>query len=136
MLPKSTAEYVNQQAKQYSNPDQLQICREMKLNKGTILKASCDYIRQLRRERDIMFQQTQQSQQMEEASKQYLKRIRELEQALEKNGLNVPPPDEFITSARSLPRPIKQEPSYDDQLALSPSQTPTGSLVSGGEFDR
>lgn len=99
----------------------------MKLNKGTILKASCDYIHQLRRERDIMLHQQQKSLHMEDASKQYLNRIRELEQALEKHGINVPPLEETF-KGRSIPRPIKQEP-YDDQLALSPSQTPTGSLV-------
>jgi hypothetical protein len=109
MLPKSTAE-------------------EMKLNKGTILKASCDYIRQLRRERDMMIQAQQQSIRAEDASKQYLNRIKELEQALEKHGISVPQPDEFSKN-RSMPRPIKQEP-YDD--LASPSQTPTGSLNSGG----
>ncbi|KAI6222415.1 Transcription factor E3 [Aphelenchoides fujianensis] len=110
MLPKSTAE-------------------EMKLNKGTILKASCDYIRQLRRERDIMLQQAQQSQVLEDTSKHYRNRIRELEQALEKHGINVPPPVEE-PAGHSLPRQIKQEP-YEDH-GLSPSQTPTGSLNSGG----
>jgi hypothetical protein len=98
------------------------------LNKGTILKASCDYIRQLRRERDIILQQQQQAFRTEDASKQYRQRIKELEQALERNGINVPQTDDFLGSKnRSMPRPIKQEP-YDDQLA-SPSQTPTGSLV-------
>jgi len=111
MLPKSTAE-------------------DMKLNKGTILKASCDYIRQLRRERDIMLQNQQQSMRSDDASKQYLNRIRELEKALEQHGINVPPkPDDFLGNQRSMPRTIKPEP-YDDQL--SPSQTPTGSLNSGG----
>ncbi|KAI6200578.1 Transcription factor E3 [Aphelenchoides besseyi] len=106
MLPKSTAE-------------------EMKLNKGTILKASCDYIRQLRRERDMMMQNHQQSQIFEDSSKQYIQRIRELEQALEKHGINIPPNDNNLN--HSLPRPIKQEP-YEDR-GISPSQTPTGSLL-------
>jgi len=113
MLPKSTAE-------------------EMKLNKGTILKASCDYIRQLRHERDLMIQQQQKVQRADEASKQYLSRIRELEQALEKHGINVPPSDEFVGKNRSMPHRtinIKQEPCEEH---LSPSQTPTGSLNSGG----
>ena len=102
----------------------------MKLNKGTILKASCDYIRQLRRERDMMLQQQQQSIRSDDSSKQYLTRIKELEKALEKNGINVPPTDDFLGKHRSMPRPIKQEP-YDNDLS-SPSQTPTGSLNSGG----
>ncbi|KAI6236270.1 Transcription factor E3 [Aphelenchoides besseyi] len=111
MLPKSTAE-------------------EMKLNKGTILKASCDYIRQLRRERDMIMQNHQQSQMFEDSSKQYIQRIRELEQALEKHGINIPPNDNNLNHNHSLPRPIKQEP-YEER-GISPSQTPTGSLTSGG----
>lgn len=48
----------------------------MKLNKGTILKASCDYIRQLRRDRDIMLKQQQQTTKLEETSRQYMQRIK------------------------------------------------------------
>jgi hypothetical protein len=98
----------------------------MKLNKGTILKASCDYIRQLRRERELLMQQQQRME--DNVPSKYLSRIRELEKALEKHGINVPPSDDTPSNSR-MPRPIKQEP-YDDQL--SPSQTPTGSLASGG----
>lgn len=115
MLPKSTAE-------------------EMKLNKGTILKASCDYIRQLQQDRDVMLKQQQEKQRLEEAAKLYAKRIRELEEHLQKNGVGVPdgtnvPPISTITSEshHSHVRPIKQEP-YEEPL--SPSQTPTGSYVS------
>lgn len=57
MLPKCTAE-------------------DMKLNKGTILKASCDYIRQLRRDRELMLKQQQHQTKLEETSRQYMKRIR------------------------------------------------------------
>jgi hypothetical protein len=118
MLPKSTAE----------------ICRDMKLNKGTILKASCDYIRQLQRDRDLMIKQQQQAAKLEEATKQYMQRIRDLEQALESQGLSVPtanlPPLNFPSQNSPNSRPIKQEPF--DENALSPSQTPTGSLTSSG----
>lgn len=114
MLPKSTAE-------------------EMKLNKGTILKASCDYIRQLQQDRDVMLKQQQEKQRLEEAAKLYAKRIKELEEHLQKNGVVVPegtsvPPLSSITTetTKSHVRPIKQEP-YDEPL--SPSQTPTGSYV-------
>uniref|UniRef100_A0AC34Q2H8 BHLH domain-containing protein n=1 Tax=Panagrolaimus sp. JU765 TaxID=591449 RepID=A0AC34Q2H8_9BILA len=117
MLPKSTAE-------------------EMKLNKGTILKASCDYIRQLQQDRDVMLKQQQEKQRLEEAAKLYAKRIKELEEHLQKNGVVVPegtsvPPLSSITTetTKSHVRPIKQEP-YDEPL--SPSQTPTGSYTSSG----
>ncbi|CAD5220710.1 unnamed protein product [Bursaphelenchus okinawaensis] len=110
MLPKSTAE-------------------EMKLNKGTILKASCDYIRQLRREKDMILQQAQEKDRLEDSSKLYMQRIRELEKALEKNGINVPPSQVPLEDRSSTgPRQIKQEP-YDES-ALSPSQTPTGGFMS------
>lgn len=69
MLPKSTAE-------------------EMKLNKGTILKASCDYIKQLQRDRDIMIRQQQAQMIMEETSRRYMDRIKELEEHMEKHGLS------------------------------------------------
>uniref|UniRef100_A0A1I7RIV8 BHLH domain-containing protein n=1 Tax=Bursaphelenchus xylophilus TaxID=6326 RepID=A0A1I7RIV8_BURXY len=111
MLPKSTAE-------------------EIKLNKGTILKASCDYIRQLRREKDMMYQSQQDRERLEESSKMYMNRIRELEKALEKHGINVPPGTvpTFEESRSSATRQIKQEP-YDES-ALSPSQTPNGGFMS------
>jgi hypothetical protein len=116
MLPKSTAE-------------------EMKLNKGTILKASCDYIRQLQQDRDVMLKQQHERQQLEEATKLYAKRVRELEEALQKNGLNIPegtnpPPIPNASSeTQSNVRSIKQEPFEEP---LSPSQTPTGSYPSSG----
>ncbi|CAJ0928635.1 unnamed protein product, partial [Mesorhabditis belari] len=100
---------------------------EMKLNKGTILKASCDYIRQLQKDRDSMIKQQQQQNKLENAAKQYADRVRELEEILAKNGLNAPtkalPPLPAIPSA---PRPIKQE------IEESPNQTPCGSLSSSG----
>ncbi|CAJ0925015.1 unnamed protein product, partial [Mesorhabditis belari] len=49
---------------------------EMKLNKGTILKASCDYIRQLQKDRDSMIKQQQQQNKLENAAKQYADRVR------------------------------------------------------------
>lgn len=114
MLPKSTAE-------------------EMKLNKGTILKASCDYIRQLQQDRDVMLKQQHEKQQLEEATKLYAKRVRELEDALQKNGLNIPEgtnppplPNKTTSDNSSNIRPIKQEPFEEP---LSPSHTPTGSYV-------
>ncbi|KAJ1366061.1 hypothetical protein KIN20_026643 [Parelaphostrongylus tenuis] len=57
MLPKSSAE-------------------DLKLNKGTILKASCDYIRQLQRDRELMLKQQAHQQKLENIAKQYAERIR------------------------------------------------------------
>ncbi|KAL6738773.1 hypothetical protein Aduo_012286 [Ancylostoma duodenale] len=108
MLPKSSAE-------------------DMKLNKGTILKASCDYIRQLQRDRELMLKQQAHQQKLENAAKQYAERIRELEECMARQGVQ-PPPAHLPPLPRltSLDRPIKQE--MDD--TASPNHTPCGSLVS------
>ncbi|GMT24353.1 hypothetical protein PFISCL1PPCAC_15650, partial [Pristionchus fissidentatus] len=100
---------------------------DMKLNKGTILKASCEYIRQLQRDRDVMSRQAQTQSKLEDTARAYADRVKELEDQLAKNGISIP--------ERSLPplpitigRPIKQEPNDD----TSPSQTtPSGSLTNG-----
>ncbi|KAK5982286.1 Helix Loop Helix [Trichostrongylus colubriformis] len=119
MLPKSSAE-------------NLQLndgFRDLKLNKGTILKASCDYIRQLQRDRELMLKQQAHQQKLENAAKQYAERIRELEECMARQGVQ-PPPAHLPPLPRltSLDRPIKQE--MDD--TASPNQTPCGSLSSSG----
>ena len=48
----------------------------MKLNKGTILKASCEYIRSLQKEKDAMARQQQQSHQYQQYAKQYADRVK------------------------------------------------------------
>ncbi|VDM41055.1 unnamed protein product [Toxocara canis] len=108
---------------------------EMKLNKGTILKASCDYIRQLQKDRELMLRQQQQQARLEHAARIYAERVKELEEQLQKNGLAVPPASTSLPPVPPAPmpatmRPIKQEP-FDDILP-SPSQTPTGSVSSAG----
>uniref|UniRef100_A0A0K0DPF7 BHLH domain-containing protein n=1 Tax=Angiostrongylus cantonensis TaxID=6313 RepID=A0A0K0DPF7_ANGCA len=110
MLPKSSAE-------------------DLKLNKGTILKASCDYIRQLQRDRELMLKQQAHQQKLENIAKQYAERIRELEEFMTRHGIQ-PPPAHLppIPRLASLDRPIKQE--MDD--TASPNHTPCGSLSSSG----
>uniref|UniRef100_A0A914HYE1 BHLH domain-containing protein n=1 Tax=Globodera rostochiensis TaxID=31243 RepID=A0A914HYE1_GLORO len=123
MLPKSTSE-------------------EMKLNKGTILKASCDYIRQLQKDREIMIRQQQQNARLEDLTRQYFQRIQELEQQLEKNGINVPPSNLPVLGAFSPSsggsvsgnnKSIKQEPLEDgncpQSVSFSPSSTPQTSKI-------
>uniref|UniRef100_A0A1I7XHW7 BHLH domain-containing protein n=1 Tax=Heterorhabditis bacteriophora TaxID=37862 RepID=A0A1I7XHW7_HETBA len=102
--------------------------RDMKLNKGTILKASCDYIRQLQRDREVMLKQQVHQQRLESTAKQYAERIR-LEECMARQGVQ-PPPSHLPPLPRltTLDRPIKQEL---DETA-SPNQTPCGSLSSSG----
>lgn len=49
---------------------------DLKLNKGTILKASCDYIRQLQKDRDHYVKVQAHNRSMESTAKQYADRIR------------------------------------------------------------
>lgn len=51
-------------------------CRELKLNKGTILKASCDYIRQLQKDRELMLRQQQYQARLEQAARMYADRVK------------------------------------------------------------
>ncbi|PIO73594.1 hypothetical protein TELCIR_04428 [Teladorsagia circumcincta] len=119
MLPKSSAENLK------INDG----FRDLKLNKGTILKASCDYIRQLQRDRELMLKQQAHQQKLESAAKQYAERIRELEECMARQGVQ-PPPAHLPPLPRltSIDRPIKQE--MDD--TASPNHTPCGSLSSSG----
>uniref|UniRef100_A0A1I8BLI2 BHLH domain-containing protein n=1 Tax=Meloidogyne hapla TaxID=6305 RepID=A0A1I8BLI2_MELHA len=120
MLPKSTAE-------------------EMKLNKGTILKASCDYIRQLQKDREIMIRHQQKTTKLEELAKQYFQRIQDLENQLEKNGINIPPcklpapnalsPPICLPSSTQHGKCIKQEPSEELIGSFSPSSTPQAKIA-------
>ncbi|VDN22864.1 unnamed protein product [Gongylonema pulchrum] len=108
--------------------------REIKLNKGTILKASCDYIRQLQKDRETMLRQQQYQAQLEHAARLYVDRVKELEEHLRKNGLAVPPaavtlPPIPFTCFLSDGRSVKQEPF--DEIRPSPSHTPSNCINSG-----
>lgn len=100
---------------------------DLKLNKGTILKASCDYIRQLQKDRDTMIKMQAHSQRVESTAKQYADRIRELEEFMQRQGIQAPP-SHLPPLPRMPEKPIKQE--IDD--TSSPNQTPCGSLSSSG----
>ncbi|CAI4224516.1 unnamed protein product [Auanema sp. JU1783] len=102
------------------------VSRDMKLNKGTILKASCDYIRQLQRERENLAKFQQHTISVENMAKQYADRVRELEEVLSRQGIQVPP-GQLPPLPKLAERPIKQEPEDS-----SPNQTPCGSLSSSG----
>ncbi|CAJ0948392.1 unnamed protein product, partial [Mesorhabditis belari] len=92
--------------------------KEMKLNKGTILKASCDYIRQLQKDRDSMIKQQQQQNKLENAAKHYADRVRNSRTSWRRMA-STRPPKRFLHSQPSLrPRPIKQE------IEESRNQTP------------
>uniref|UniRef100_A0A0N5A3W9 BHLH domain-containing protein n=1 Tax=Parastrongyloides trichosuri TaxID=131310 RepID=A0A0N5A3W9_PARTI len=118
MLPKSTAE-------------------EMKLNKGTILKASCDYIRQLQKENEQLAKQAQitNSRTQESVAKQYQERIRELENIIRQNNLSKNPTSDSGTGNGNqmvLGKMIKQEVYDDYKSTNTPSPHHIGSYGSKG----
>ncbi|ULT97663.1 hypothetical protein L3Y34_005471 [Caenorhabditis briggsae] len=110
MLPKNTSE-------------------EMKLNKGTILKASCDYIRVLQKDREHALKHQQHQKNLEAAAQKYADRVKELEDMLARQGVQVPP-NHLPPIPKFIDRPIKQE--LDD--TSPPNHTPTGSFISNSGF--
>jgi hypothetical protein len=100
---------------------------DMKLNKGTILKASCDYIRHLQRDRDHMTRVSIQQSRLETTARLYADRIKELEAQLQKNGITIPPATLPAMPTTIMTRSIKQEPIDDSN---SPINTPSGSMSS------
>lgn len=109
MLPKNTSE-------------------DMKLNKGTILKASCDYIRVLQKDREHALKHQQHHKTLETTAQKYADRVKELEEMLARQGVPVPP-NQLPPIPKFIERPIKQE--IDDS---PPNHTPTGSFVSTSGF--
>ncbi|KAF1759351.1 hypothetical protein GCK72_015816 [Caenorhabditis remanei] len=109
MLPKNTSE-------------------DMKLNKGTILKASCDYIRVLQKDREHALKHQQHHKSLENTAQKYADRVKELEDMLARQGVQVPP-SHLPPIPKFIERPIKQE--IDES---PPNHTPTGSFVSTSGF--
>uniref|UniRef100_A0A8R1IAH6 BHLH domain-containing protein n=2 Tax=Caenorhabditis japonica TaxID=281687 RepID=A0A8R1IAH6_CAEJA len=103
--------------------------QDMKLNKGTILKASCDYIRGLQKDREHAIKQQQQHKSLENTAQKYADRVKELEEMLARQGVQVPP-SHLPPIPKFIERPIKQE--VEDNSP--PNHTPTGSFVSTSGF--
>ncbi|XP_024914989.1 microphthalmia-associated transcription factor isoform X6 [Cynoglossus semilaevis] len=78
---------------------------DMRWNKGTILKASVDYIRKLQREQ-------QRAKELEHANRHLMLRIQELEMQARAHGLAIS--SSALCSSDLGPRSIKQEPTLDD----------------------
>lgn len=108
---------------------------EMKLNKGTILQASVEYILELRKDRQKLIQIYQKQQVLEDENRRLLGRIRELETLLRSSGLVVPSPYEPATYSRSGGATsssfdtsrIKTEP-LDDELSPIASAAGSGGM--------
>ncbi|XP_070247113.1 microphthalmia-associated transcription factor isoform X8 [Myotis yumanensis] len=86
---------------------------DMRWNKGTILKASVDYIRKLQREQQRAKELETRQKKLEHANRHLLLRIQELEMQARAHGLSLLP-STGLCSADLVNRIIKQEPSLEN----------------------
>ncbi|KAM4650634.1 microphthalmia-associated transcription factor [Discoglossus pictus] len=85
---------------------------DMRWNKGTILKASVDYIRKLQREQQRSKELENKQKKLEHANRHLLLRIQELEMQARAHGLSILP-STGLCSSELVNRVIKQEPMLD-----------------------
>ncbi|XP_016418696.1 microphthalmia-associated transcription factor-like isoform X1 [Sinocyclocheilus rhinocerous] len=85
---------------------------DMRWNKGTILKASVDYIRKLHREQQRAKELENRQKKLEHANRHLMLRIQELEIHARAHGLAVV--SSTLCSSELAARPIKQEPALGD----------------------
>ncbi|XP_068170926.1 melanocyte inducing transcription factor a isoform X2 [Antennarius striatus] len=97
---------------------------DMRWNKGTILKASVDYIRRLQREQQRAKELECRQRKLEHANRHLMLRIQELEIQARAHGLAVASPPSVCTSDL-MTRIIKQEPALGDCPADLYQHSPT-----------
>uniref|UniRef100_A0A3P9L097 Melanocyte inducing transcription factor n=3 Tax=Ovalentaria TaxID=1489908 RepID=A0A3P9L097_ORYLA len=85
---------------------------DMRWNKGTILKASVDYIRKLQREQQRAKELENRQKKLEHANRHLMLRIQELEMQARAHGL--PITSSALCSVELGVRAIKQEPALED----------------------
>ncbi|KAM9750775.1 melanocyte inducing transcription factor b isoform 4-T4 [Menidia menidia] len=85
---------------------------DMRWNKGTILKASVDYIRKLQREQQRAKELESRQRKLEHANRHLMLRIQELEMQARAHGLSIT--STALCAAELGARTIKQEPSLED----------------------
>uniref|UniRef100_A0A8C6WYI1 Melanocyte inducing transcription factor n=1 Tax=Neogobius melanostomus TaxID=47308 RepID=A0A8C6WYI1_9GOBI len=85
---------------------------DMRWNKGTILKASVDYIRKLQREQQRAKELETRQKKLEHANRHLMLRIQELEMQARAHGLVIS--SSALCSAEIRAQQIKQEPSIED----------------------
>ncbi|KAA8593507.1 hypothetical protein FQN60_009623 [Etheostoma spectabile] len=106
---------------------------DMRWNKGTILKASVDYIRRLQREQQRAKELECRQRKLEHGNRHLMLRIQELEIQARAHGLTVVPSSSVCTSDL-IGRAIKQEPALGDcpadlyQHSSAPDMSPPTTL--------
>ncbi|KAM8930359.1 microphthalmia-associated transcription factor isoform 2-T2 [Pelodytes ibericus] len=113
LIPKSNDPSYNAISRCHSEVDPGS-CRvwDMRWNKGTILKASVDYIRKLQREQQRSKELENKQKKLEHANRHLLLRIQELEMQARAHGLSIIP-STGLCSSDLVNRVIKQEPMLD-----------------------
>ncbi|XP_070559469.1 microphthalmia-associated transcription factor-like isoform X2 [Ptychodera flava] len=111
-----------------SDPDQ-------RMNKGTILKSSVDYIKKLRRETDKMKHVEMRSKSLENINRKMLLRIQELEMHCRAHGITPTPLSSDTSTANITEEFLRQQPPLsisvktDHQNQSTYSTTPTNSSL-------
>ncbi|NXD62394.1 MITF factor, partial [Eolophus roseicapillus] len=100
-------------AKERQKKDNHNLSKDMRWNKGTILKASVDYIRKLQREQQRTKELENRQKKLEHANRHLLLRIQELEMQARAHGLSLVP-STGLCSPDMVNRVIKQEPVLDN----------------------
>uniref|UniRef100_A0A915K2E6 BHLH domain-containing protein n=1 Tax=Romanomermis culicivorax TaxID=13658 RepID=A0A915K2E6_ROMCU len=93
---------------------------EMKLNKGTILQASVEYILELRKDRERLLRVQQKHNLLEDENRRMLQRIQDLEEKLQSNGITLISPYESLSPLENdfQNKVIKNEP-VDDEVEMA-----------------
>ncbi|XP_051568268.1 microphthalmia-associated transcription factor-like [Myxocyprinus asiaticus] len=86
---------------------------DMRWNKGTILKASVDYIKKLQKEQQKAKELENRQKRLEHANRHLMLRIQDFEMQARAHGLAIVP-SPTLYSSDSVARAIKQEPSMGD----------------------
>ncbi|NP_001161587.1 microphthalmia-associated transcription factor [Saccoglossus kowalevskii] len=89
---------------------------DQRINKGTILKSSVDYIRRLRKDASKMKQEQERSRSLENINRKMLLRIQELEMHCRAHGINPTPLSNDTSTANITQEFLKQQPPLNLEI--------------------
>ncbi|XP_046562185.1 microphthalmia-associated transcription factor-like isoform X1 [Haliotis rubra] len=103
---------------------------DLRQNKGSILKASVDYIRRLKRDQEKVRQLEDQRRQLEAANRRYMLKVQQLELLMKAHGVSTGYTEDMMSLTTMIPPSAvnfqpKQEMDQSDMF----SSTPTNSLI-------
>ncbi|XP_074499732.1 microphthalmia-associated transcription factor-like isoform X1 [Sebastes fasciatus] len=112
LIPKSNDPQSREHKEDLSILSPISYSMDMRWNKGTILKASVDYIRKLQREQQRAKELETRQKKLEHANRHLMLRIQELEMQARAHGLVIT--SSALCAAELAARSIKQESSLED----------------------